>query len=390
MPALTSKFRPFERDLKIDFLRGLVMFVVIIVHLEYFSFFAMFAWERVGLVSSAEGFVALSGWVVGMSCNKKLHRSGFKPTIKKLFSRSLQLYSIHIIVSLSIVILGLFPFIDTHSLTHWVLTGTQSPVISLYPSSTSPWYDVLMRIIFLKSTPHQFQIIGLYIVLMACAPLALYAIHKRQTKLLLLISWGIYLANQILHYRLSGARFEWAFPTLSWQLLFFNCMAAGYHHQKIINYFDRTKHSSLLIVTALFSLCFAFVALNKPHLAFWPLPPLSIISPDFFTPAYDLLFRKGTLGIGRVFNNLVLYVFAYGLLNRHWQFFYRYIGWLLIPLGQASLYVFIVHIYFILLINNTSIASHDNFFLNTLVHAGCILGIWFMVKKKFLFKFIPR
>ena len=73
----------FGRDLRIDFLRGLVMLVVITVHLEYFSLFAMFAWERVGLVSSAEGFVALSGLVVGLVYCKKLKKNGFKPTALK-------------------------------------------------------------------------------------------------------------------------------------------------------------------------------------------------------------------------------------------------------------------------------------------------------------------
>lgn len=85
------------------------MLVVITVHLEYFSLMAMFAWERVGLISSAEGFVALSGLVVGIVYRKKLYKDGFMPTAKKLLARSFQLYRVNIAVILSIALIGLLP-----------------------------------------------------------------------------------------------------------------------------------------------------------------------------------------------------------------------------------------------------------------------------------------
>ncbi|MEM7101464.1 MAG: OpgC domain-containing protein, partial [Pseudomonadota bacterium] len=45
------------RDLRIDFLRGMIMLIVITVHMQYYSIFSFFVWERVGVISSAEGFV---------------------------------------------------------------------------------------------------------------------------------------------------------------------------------------------------------------------------------------------------------------------------------------------------------------------------------------------
>jgi hypothetical protein len=59
-------------------------------------------------------------------------------------------------------------------------------------------------------------------------------------------------------------------------------------------------------------------------------------------------------------------------------------------LGQASLYVFTLHVYAILLINNTPIPAQQSFLLNSLVHAGTVLAIWMMIKHKFLFNWIPR
>ncbi len=379
-----------KRDLRIDFLRGLVMLVVITVHLEYFSLMAMFAWERVGLISSAEGFVALSGLVVGIVYRKKLYKDGFMPTAKKLLARSFQLYRVNIAVILSIALIGLLPFVDVFEVTHWTSPGGRSPTYALYPPSSTPWYEVALQALLLKIGPHQFQVIGLYVVLMGCAPVALYLMHKGHTRWLILLSWGLYTINQFMHIRLTGARFEWAFPILTWQLLFINCMSAGFHRDTIVEYFNEVRSRVLLKLAIVVSLCFTFMAFNNPNTNFWPWPQLSIIDQGIFHALYEFGFQKNTLGIGRIVNNLALYIVAYSLLTHYWSVFDKALGWLLIPLGQASLYVFIVHVYFVLIVSNTPIPSYHNFYLNTLVHVGSILAIWWMVKHQVLYKIIPR
>ena len=378
------------RDLRIDFLRGLVMLVVITVHLEYFSLLAMFAWERIGLISSAEGFVALSGLVVGIVYRKKLYNDGFIPTAQKLLARAFQLYRVNIAVILSIALLGLLPFVDVYEVTHWMSPGGRSPAYPLYPPPSTAWYEVLIQALLLKIGPHQFQVIGLYVVLMGFAPAALYIMYKGKTRWLLILSWGFYIVNQFMHFRLTGARFELAFPVLTWQLLFLNCMAAGFHRDAIGQYFSGYKHRSILTLAVVSSLGFTFIAFNNPNTNFWPWPQLSIIDPKLFQAIYELAFQKNKLGIGRIVNNLALYIIAYGLLTHYWSVFNKALGWLLIPLGQASLYVFIVHVYFVLLVSNTPIPSYHNFYLNTLVHIGSILAIWYMVKNQVLYKLIPR
>lgn len=97
------------RDLRLDFLRGLIMIYVIIVHMEYYSLLSMFAWGRLGLVSSAEGFVSLSGLVLGLVCQRRVIRDGLGATFRKLWLRSWQLYKAHVAVILSIALLGLIP-----------------------------------------------------------------------------------------------------------------------------------------------------------------------------------------------------------------------------------------------------------------------------------------
>jgi uncharacterized membrane protein len=40
-----------ERDLRIDFIRGMVMLILIVVHIEMFSAYNFILWERIGVVS---------------------------------------------------------------------------------------------------------------------------------------------------------------------------------------------------------------------------------------------------------------------------------------------------------------------------------------------------
>lgn len=390
IPSLAYPEEQGGRDLRIDFLRGMVMMVVIVVHLEFASLFGMFAWGRVGLISSAEGFVALSGLVTGIVYRKKALQNGFMATAKQLLKRAFLLYRVNVVVILSISLFALVPFLDVFALTHWVHVLGNGPVYDLYPPPLTPWTEVILQALLLEIGPHQFQVIGLYVVMLGFCPLFLYLLVQRKTAWLIVTSWGLYALSQFYPVRLTSARFEYGFPILNWQLLFINSMVLGYHRDKIAAWFhDRDMR-------VFFSFCFALVlafivlANNREHPTFWPGPQFSIISHETFNHWYSEYFQKGSLGFGRVINNLVVYVIAYYLVTHYWAIFNKLLGWLLIPVGQASLYVFIAHIYVILLVNNTRLPAYDNFFINTFVHAGAILAIWWMVKKKFLFNLIPR
>lgn len=378
------------RDLRIDFLRGFVMLVVITVHLEYLSFFSLFAWERVGLISSAEGFVALSGLVVGIVYCKKLNNDGFVPTAQKLFKRAWQLYRVNVVVILSIPLLGMIPLIDIYAVSHWSLPSNAGPVYALYPPESANWTELVYKALLLKIGPHQFQVIGLYVLFLAASPLAIYLMHKQKTVELLTISWAVYIANQFLHIQLTDAKFDLAFPILSWQLLFFNALAVGFHRKEITRYISNVPHRLMLAIAGLLSLAFAFLAWNNPSPFFWPLKPLSYVDPAQYKVIYNLGFQKGALGIGRIVNNIAVFIIAFSLLSRYWHLFNKAIGWLVIPIGQASLYVFIVHVYFVLLISNIPLSKYDSIYLNTIVHGGAILSIWWMVKHKVFFNIIPR
>jgi len=378
------------RDLRLDFLRGLIMLVVITVHMEYYSFFSLFVWERIGLVSSAEGFVFLSGVVLGIVYKKRIVRDGFKSSAIKLWKRSFQLYRVNLFVIISIALLGLLPFVDVFEVINWVPITEQNKVFPLYPPNNTSWPDIVKQALLLRIGPHQFQVIGLYVGLIAVAPFILYCLYRKKTVWLIAVSCLLFWVNNNYHFRITGARFEWGFPTLTWQLLFIIGMCSGYHQETVLGYITRGKNKALIIAATSFSLAFLTLALNNPNAVFWPLRDLAGLDGAIYHQIYMGWFQKSTLGLGRVANNISLFIVFYYALTHYWVPINKLLGWLLIPLGQASLYVFILHVYFIILFSNTPLGGYHSFLINTAIHASTILLIWAMVKYQFLFRLIPR
>lgn len=390
VPALALEYVVNGRDLRLDFLRGMVMIVVVCVHLQYLSLFSMFMWERLGMFSSAEGFVSLSGIVLGIVYKNHLLKLGFRSAAFKLLKRAFQLYRVNVLIILSIIALSYIPSINVYQVTHWTSPLKGGSAFFLFPLAQTPWLTVVKQVLLLQVGPHQFQVVGLYAILITLAPLVLFLLYRRQTAGLLLLSWGLYCINAWWDIKVTPARFEVAFPLLTWQLLFFNGMIVGFHHQKVFAFLADRQHK-VLILFAAFCLClFMLFAVCNPEPLCWPWQTVHYVSAEAYSHVYSTWFEKNHLGIGRVVNNILLYMTLFAFVSWHWQACNRYFGWLLIPIGQASLYVFIWHVYFVLFWSNTALPTYNNFWLNSIMHLCSVALIWLMVKKKFMFAFVPR
>jgi len=66
------------------------------------------------------------------------------------------------------------------------------------------------------------------------------------------------------------------------------------------------------------------------------------------------------------------------------------LGWFYVPLGQASLYVFIWQVFFVLAVASIPGLDRSDVIVGTVVHVVSVLLLWVMVKKKFLFSVVPR
>ncbi len=75
------------------------------------------------------------------------------------------------------------------------------------------------------------------------------------------------------------------------------------------------------------------------------------LSQAYFTRTY--------LGLSRLLNVFAAVVTLYALLTAFWKPINAALSRFLIPLGQASLYVFIMHVYFAVLIANIPACNRD-------------------------------
>jgi hypothetical protein len=377
------------RDLRLDFMRGFVMIFVICVHLEYLSFISAFMWERLGFFSSAEGFVGLSGVVLGMVYRQKLGKDGLRACAIRIWRRALQLWRVNVFVIASILLLRALPWPDTFVLTHWQpATGGQG--YDLFPPEGTVWWQLLKQALLLQTGPHQFQVMGLYVLVIAGAPAVLWGLHRGYWRGVLCASLSVYLLNLWLGLRLGPLKSEYAFPALSWQLLFYAGMAAGFHHRAVFGYLAGPEGKGFVMAAAAGTALFMLAALGNPGTAFWPWPLPWRYEPAVFQHVYDTWLAKERLAPLRLLNNLCFYAAFFALLSRQWERCNRLLGWLLVPIGQASLYVFIWHVYIVLLVANTPLATLQNPLLNTLVHAAAVLLLWSMVRTRFLFAWVPR
>lgn len=386
------------RDLRLDFMRGFVIPLLIVSHFEYFSLFMYIGWERIGVVSTAEIFVTLSGIVVGMVYGKKLKKDGFSACFSALLTRSMQLYRVNVFMILAIGLLRYVPFLDTTAVVtfHNPYTGVDYP---LYPPLSDGFFRLLSQALLLRCGPHQFQIIGLYVALfILVTPLVFLMLERKQAKLLLGISWVLYWINfgmpesqpSTAEIRLTGAQFEYGFPLIAWQLVYVHGIVAGYYKKELFDFFSSARGKMLVYFSIALSLLFIIFTMNHPIKEFADWSKFSFIPPATFENLYFHYFQKYKLGPGRLLNMVVLFITIYALLTRLWHPFERAFGWFLIPLGQASLYVFFIHVFFILLVSNTPLPAYHNFWINTGIHAWVLVLIWIMVWKQFLFRWIPR
>jgi len=119
------------RDERIDFLRGLAMLAVIVNHIALRSLYQIFSVEAIGVVTGAEGFVLLSGIILGLVYGVRLRRDGWRAITPKLVDRAIQLYLTALFTNFIVYLLAFVPFLNSTILTTYT-DSDQQIVYSLY------------------------------------------------------------------------------------------------------------------------------------------------------------------------------------------------------------------------------------------------------------------
>ncbi|MFJ4263606.1 OpgC domain-containing protein [Paenarthrobacter nicotinovorans] len=390
-----------KRDARIDMLRGLAIVFVVVNHVGINSVFQLLSQETIGVVSGAELFVMLSGAVLGMVYGPRI-ATELGDVVDGTTKRASKLYFTALAVVLIVYGLSLLPFINAAAVTTFTDQGTGAAG----HSAAGTTYDLyagmegllqfpvpqglIPALLLLQVGPWQFNIMGLYVVLLLISPLILVALSRGLTWLVLTISAALYIAGSVFRFRLLPSQFEDSFPLLVWQVLFVLGMTAGFHRQRIIDWFAHPRQRILLGVCIFLAAACAIFSWSGPYLTNQLDVRLALIPDATFRYLYDTFFSRTYLGIGRVLNVIVITIALYALLSAFWKPLSRAVGWFFVPLGQATLYVFIMHVFFIVAIANIPVLRDGNLWLNTAVYVALLAVLWVMVKTKFLFKLVPR
>ncbi|WP_318592205.1 OpgC domain-containing protein [Enterobacter asburiae] len=379
------------RDLRIDFMRGIALVMMVVAHTEVMSVFNIFSWERFGLTTGAEGFVILSGFMLGMLNRARLQKVVLLTVSWGLYLRAWKIYRVNIIIIVSFILLAYIPHINLFEVTHFTdrFSDESWSLYPVTPQIKETWFNIIL---YLQIGPHQTQILGLYIFLLLFSPLFLGLLQKGKVWWLLGLSLLVYGLWQRWPLRLTPSEFEFAFPLLAWQFIFVLGMASGWYKAELLS-FARTPAGKVVVVAlVIVALILGFIAQNHTNPFMPPALLMHVIPPDSFNTFYHTWAAKNGLGPVRVLNDIALMVTVYLVLTYCWTPLNRLLGWFLIPLGQHSLYTFILHVYVVLLVSQfiTFDLWRHAWIENTLVHAAALGILWLMAKYNVAARWIPN
>ena len=360
---------PPRRDVALDLVRGLAMVVLVVNHIHLDS-----PLEDVTepFLSAAEALVLVSGVVAGMVFGRRWIADGARATTRALLRRSFVLYRASVCVVAVVGLLTLVPGLATEALT--IAPRTSGP--DLYA------FDGVLRtalaVVTLEAGPWQFNVLGFFIAALAVTPLLLCALARGWWPAVLGASWLLLLAGRATGADVLPAQSEMRFPFLIWQVLFVHGVVAGWHRARLSNALRRVRPALAGAVLAVAALA-AYVRLHEIGLE-----PFGW-SGERWRRWDAAHFDKVTLDAARLVS-MVAFTGAAYLLFRRFERGRR----VLLPLGRASFYVFIVHVFVCLAVATALPGDGLGPAGNALVQLGCLALIVAMVRRRVLFRWIPR
>ena len=209
-----------SRDLRLDFFRGLALFLIFIDHIpdNTLSYFTL---PSIGFSDAAEIFIFISGYAAALVYGRSMRRRGAVFASAQIYRRVWQLYVAHIFLFM----------IFTAEVSYTVLTFNNpmyNDELRVGDFLAEP-HIAIIRALLLQFQPTFLDILPVYIVLLACFPLVLWLL-RLGTAAAVLPALALYAAVQIFGFSLHGypENQVWFFNPLAWQLLFVIGAAYGF------------------------------------------------------------------------------------------------------------------------------------------------------------------
>jgi len=212
-----------RRDERLDTLRGYMLVAITLNHLD--TELRVLTDYVFGFVSTAEGFVFLSGLVAGLVYTRRSGRCTSGDLARHARRRAGQIYGAHL-ASYLVGFVGLLLL----ALVNNTISTTSPPLFFSHP------IQALVAGATLVYQPGLFDILPMYCAFMVALPWILGALRQGRSPWLFAVSGGLWLLSQA---GLRDALQRWlgqfatvnlgAFDILAWQLVFVLGVCFGYH-----------------------------------------------------------------------------------------------------------------------------------------------------------------
>jgi hypothetical protein len=214
-PSIAGSPSTTERDLRLDFFRGLALFCIFIDHIQD-NILAQFTLQAVMFADAAEVFILISGYTAGLVYGRAMERQGFLIAGVRVYHRVWQLYVAHVFLFMM--------FMATVAYTVGALNS------SLYAEEFGAAHFLdepgvaVAKALTLQFQPAFMHILPLYIVLLAVLPFVLVG-FRFWPGAIMFASFALWLAVQ-LDERIALSTYPgpdgvWPFNPFAWQALFF-------------------------------------------------------------------------------------------------------------------------------------------------------------------------
>lgn len=369
-----------ERDVALDLLRGLAIVILVVNHIHLDS---PLGYVTETVLSAAEVLVAVSGVVAGMVFGRRWSLHGARATSRMLLARARKLYAATVCVIAAVGVLVAIPWIDTSVLT---ASPRMAAGTDLYAFDGTG--RTIIAVVTLEAGPWQFSILGLFIVLLAVTPGILWALERGAWLPVLCASWALFAIGRTWDVDVLPTQSERAFPILVWQALFVHGLVLGFHRAAVSAALSRWREP---LAWGLAGAALVAVALR---LEMEGVAPIGLDRMFGYAPAsWELWqrehFDKTTLDLTRVVVLASIAGALYLALCTYRSYAERLLGWLLLPLGRNSFYVFIMHVFVCLAV--AVLAPHVGGAAASLsAELACLGLLWLMVRQRFLFSIVPR
>ena len=213
--------RRTARDPRLDFFRGLGMFIILIAHIPN-NAWADWIPARFGFSDATEIFVFCSGVASSFAFGPIFERSGWVWGTRRIVFRIWQVYRGH--VGVFIAILALLGMVD-HLIAspHYLRMD-----MNLGPFLDDPAY-MLFRFVTLTYVPNYFDILPMYLVILAMVPM-MVALARYSRVAMVSVSLVLWAVANLQWLELTAEPWTergWFFNPFAWQLVFFTGFALG-------------------------------------------------------------------------------------------------------------------------------------------------------------------